>query len=129
MTHVPQHFTVWSEIPVRDLDAGIAFYGAVFEAELMRDETGPNPIAFFPVRDMATGIGGHLYKGEPAVNGAGPTVHLEAAAPLDAALDRVRAAGGAVLSDPIPVPDGRFVYCRDPDGNSFSVFVRSETAD
>ena len=36
--------------------------------------------------------------------------------------DRVWEAGGKVVSDPISIPDGRFAYTLDPDGNSFGLF-------
>ena len=35
MTHTPQHFACWFEIPVTDLDASKAFYAKVFDMELM----------------------------------------------------------------------------------------------
>lgn len=43
--------------------------------------------------------------------------------PLDAVLDRVRAAGGCVALDPIPI-SASGIYARffDPDGNSFGLW-------
>ena len=37
---------------------------------------------------------------------------------------RVSAAGGEVVSPAITIEAGRFAYCLDPDGNSFSIFAR-----
>ena len=41
---------------------------------------------------------------------------------LEAALDRVRAAGGSIASPVITIPPGRFAKIVDPDGNSIGLF-------
>lgn len=122
MTFTPKDFTVWMEIPVTDLANAIAFYETVTGGRLERQQMGPNETAVFQVTDPATGVAGHLYVGKPAADGQGPTVHLAAEGKLEDTLDRVRKAGGTVISDPIPLPVGRFAYCQDPDGNSIGVF-------
>ena len=123
MSFAPEHFTVWAEIPVTDLDRAITFYNKVFKAELKKDESGPNPMAMFPTAAPG-GVAGHLYPGKPATEGSGPTVHLACPDKLENALERVKEAGGVVLSEPISIPVGRFAYCLDPDGNSIGVFSR-----
>ena len=122
MTYQPQHFTVWAEIPVTDMDRGIAFYARVTGASLALDTSGPNPVATFTPADPATGVAGHLYPGTPATNGTGPTIHLAAQGTLEEVVARVWDAGGQVLSEPIEIPAGRFVYCKDPFGNSIGFF-------
>ncbi len=122
MSFQPENFVVWAEIPVRDLDRSMAFYAKVFDLELKKDESGPNPMAMFPTRDPKSGVAGHLYPGNPARDGSGPTVHFAAPGALEDALARVEKAGGEVVSDVISIPAGRFAYCRDPDGNSIGVF-------
>ena len=122
MSFTPANSVVWMEIPVRDLDRGMAFYSTVFGHELSRDESGPNPMAIFPVEDMETGGSGHLYPGEPAQPGNGPTIHLQVQDTLEAAAERCWKAGGTVKSDPIAIPAGRFQYALDPDGNSIGLF-------
>jgi hypothetical protein len=118
---IPDNATVWFEIPVSDYDRARTFYGAVLQNELRDDKTGPNPMAIFPTKhDQA--IAGHLYPGKPAAAGSGPTVHLAVAAPLEAALERVKENGGEVVSPIITIPAGRFAYCLDPDGNSIGLF-------
>ena len=124
MSFTPENFTVWAEIPVTDIDRAIAFYNAVFDTEMKKDETGPNPMAMFPTSDPENGIAGHLYPGKPAPEGAGSTVHLASPGTLEDALERVRQAGGQVLSEPFSIPAGRFAYCLDPDGNSIGIFSR-----
>ncbi|HUT48477.1 MAG TPA: VOC family protein [Alphaproteobacteria bacterium] len=123
MSFTPEHFTVWTEIPVADLDRAIAFYSTVLDTELKKDETGPNPMAMFPTSTPG-GVSGHLYPGKPAADGAGPTIHLACPDKLEDALGRVKDAGGKVLSDIVAIPAGRFAYCLDTEGNSIGVFSR-----
>lgn len=120
---LPENAAVWFEIPVTDLDRARSFYGAVLQTELNDDRTGPIPMANFPTRQKG-GVAGHLYQGKPSGTDSGNTVHLASPEPLEAALDRVRDKGGKVVSDIIKLPEGRFAYCRDPDGNSFGLFTR-----
>lgn len=120
MTNAPDNALVWSEIPVRDLDRGIAFYSAVLQSELKRDDSGPNPMA--DLADPARGVAGHIYPGKPAAPGTGPTIHLNVPDSLEAAAERCWQAGGTVKSDPIAIPAGRFQYIEDPDGNSIGLF-------
>ncbi len=123
MSFSPDNFAVWMEIPVTDIDRAIAFYGKVFDTDLTKDETGPNPMAIFPT-SSSKGVAGHLYPGKPAPKGTGPTIHLACPDTLEDTLDRVKQSGGQVVSDPIAIPDGRFAYCLDTEGNSIGVFSR-----
>ncbi len=118
---LPKDALVWCEIPVRDLDAAITYYGKVLGNPLTKDESGPNPMAMLPVKSPMDGTAGHLYPGTPASDGNGVTVHL-AVASLEPALERVMEAGGRVLPGIIPIPSGRFAYTVDPDGNSIGLF-------
>lgn len=124
MSFAPENFAVWVEIPVTDLDRSIAFYNQVFDTRIEKDTTsGPNPMAMFPTSSK-TGVAGNLYPGKPAGDGDGPTIHFACPDQLEDALNRVPDAGGKVLSDIIAIPDGRFAYCLDPDGNSIGIFSR-----
>jgi uncharacterized protein len=118
----PPNAAAWFEIPVTDMKRAKAFYGAVLGNELREDNDGPNPMAFFAA-DKG-GVAGHIYPGKPAAAGTGNTIHLAAPAPLEAAIERVRAHGGSVVTEIIAIPAGRFAYCLDPDGNSFGLFGR-----
>ena len=120
MAHSPDNTVVWTEIPVRDIDRGIAFYSEVFKYQMERNDTGPNPMA--DLADPERGVAGHLYPGEPSAPGQGPTIHLNVPDNLEATADRCRKAGGSVVGDPIPLPVGRFQYALDPDGNSIGLF-------
>jgi len=123
MSFTPEHFAVWTEIPVADIDRAIAFYNTVLDTDLKKDESGPNPMAMFPTSTPG-GVSGHLYPGKPAAQGEGPTIHLACPDKLEDALGRVKGAGGKVLSDVVTIPAGRFAYCLDSEGNSIGVFSR-----
>ncbi|WP_121061831.1 VOC family protein [Chachezhania antarctica] len=122
MTYTPRNAIAWMEIPVTDMDKAMAFYSAVTQMEFNMEEGGPNPMAMFKTADG--GVAGHLYPGKPAPRGQGPTIHLSAPDKLEAVTERVKQAGGTVISPPIPIPNGRFFYAEDPDGNSIG-FVES----
>ena len=123
MSFTPEKFTIWTEIPVLDLDRAMTFYNSVFETELKKMDSEENAFAMFPTSNDG-GIAGHLYPGKPAAKGTGPTIHLASPDKVEDALERVRQAGGEVVSDVITIPPGRFAYCLDPDGNSISLFTR-----
>lgn len=112
---------VWIEIPVSDLAKGRAFYEAVLAKELIAEQMGPQMTAVFPYADEST-VSGHLYEGKPARDGGGITASLAVTDPLPEVMERVRQAGGAVVSPEIAIPAGRFFYATDPDGNPLSFF-------
>jgi len=122
MSFAPAHTTVWIELPVSDLTAAMAFYGAVTGLSLDRQQMGPNEVAIFQAAEFATGVAGHLYEGKPAGDGTGPTVHLASQGKLEDAMARVTEAGGTVVSPAIEIPAGRFFYATDLDGNSIGMF-------
>ena len=121
MSFKPANTVVWSEIPVSDLKAAMAFYSAAFNYELAITEMEPNPVAFLPHED-GPGVSGHLYPGKPASNGSGPSVHLAVPDTVEETAARVRAAGGTADEMVIEIPFGRFSYATDPDGNSLGLF-------
>ena len=122
MTFAPALPVAWTEIPVADLDAGIVFYQTVTGARYEKALMGPNETATCLSDPPFSGGGVHLYPGRPAPGGVGPTVHLAIADGLEAAMARVAPAGGSVVSPAIEIPQGRFVYITDPDGNSIGLF-------
>lgn len=122
MSFQPEHFAVWAEIPVSDMSRAIQYYETVLQTKLKLSEDGPNPMATFVTTDEAAGIAAHLYPGKPAQNGEGPTIHLSCPGSLEDTLERVKQAGGNVVSDIIAIPPGRFFYSVDLDGNSIGFF-------
>ena len=43
---------------------------------------------------------------------------------MDAALERIAAAGGRVLNGPMEVPGGRAAVCMDAQGGGFGIFAQ-----
>ncbi len=117
----PEHAVVWFEMPVIDLAKSKAFYESVLADEMTDQDMGPNKTVYFP-RANDNSIGGHLCVGKPSAIGTGSTIHLASPTPLEASLERVKTAGGQVVSSVIAMPFGRFAYCTDLDGNSFGLF-------
>lgn len=117
---IPENAVVWAEIPVTDMARAKAFYAAVVGNDLTNQESGPNPMSVFTSKTRDA-VSGHIHPGKPAAHGTGPTIHLGVEA-VEAAMERVSANGGEVVSPVIEIPAGRFAYCLDPDGNSFGVF-------
>ncbi len=122
MRFVPQNMTVWIEIPVTDLRRAILFYETITGGSLKIQDMGGTEIAVFEVSEPASGVAGHLYQGKPSMPGQGATIHLATEGALEDTMTRVKKAGGQVVSDPHSLPEGRFAYCLDPDGNSIGVF-------
>lgn len=121
MSEQPKNTCVWFEIPCTDLQRSQNFYETVLGISMTPNDQGPNPMVVFSSMEDE-GVSGHLYPGKPAAEGAGNTIHLAVTDSLESAMERVPQAGGNVVSDIIPIPAGRFVYCLDPDGNSIGLF-------
>ncbi|WP_171060805.1 VOC family protein [Poseidonocella sp. HB161398] len=120
MSFMPKNFNVWAEIPVRDLDAAIAFYQAATGGALAMMEMGAERVAAF-VTD-GRGVSANLFVGEPGQAGSGPVIFLAAEGAIEAAAKRAEAAGGRVLGAPVAIPPGRYIYVADPDGNRIGLF-------
>ena len=121
MSDTPKNTCVWFEIPVTDLERSKTFYETVLNIKMTRYDEAINPMVVFTSMEDA-GVSGHLYPGKPAAEGTGNSIHLAVSDKLEDAMARVPDAGGKVVSDIIPIPVGRFVYCVDPDGNSIGLF-------
>ena len=113
---------VWGEIPVTDMEKAVNFYSKVFGYDMKIDNSGPNPVA--NLGDQMNTAGAHIYPGKPAT-GNGNTIHIALPDALDAGMQRCWDAGGEVIGEPIPLPVGRFVYAKEPDGNSIGLFEAS----
>ena len=111
----------WFEIPTTQLDAAQAFYEAVLGSPMRRENMGPSQGAVFAYDMQEDGVGGALMMGPsaPAQSTGGTLVYLDASPSLDAALERVVAAGGRVALPRQALPPGMgfFAHITDLDGN------------
>lgn len=116
-----QQLIDWFEIPVRDLATAQSFYEAVLQTRLHREEyAGPSmQMAVFAGEGDA--VKGALMAGHPAmqVGACGTLVYLHAGTSLDAALQRVVAAGGQIAMGRVALPEGLgfMAHMLDVDGN------------
>ncbi len=117
----PQNAVVWFEIPVSDLDKSADFYETVLNIEMQDMDMGGGPMKVFPKADEDN-PGGHLFKSDSTVR-SDMIVHLATPNPLEEAMGRVMQAGGEVTGAITQLPGGRFVYCKDPDGNQIGLFT------
>jgi uncharacterized protein len=117
-TNQPLGTPTWIELAVPDLDAALAFYGAVFGWDF---RTAPEEHGRYT---------NCLLRGRP-VAGIAPTEGTEpaewtvslATPDVDATVERVRSAGGTVLDEPADaLTQGRWAVVRDPVGARFGLW-------
>lgn len=111
---------VWVEIPATDLGRAKGFYDSVLETSLIENDDGPQKIYMIPSKGDT--LCGHIYQGKPATSGDGSTPHFSTGGELADAMERIKAAGGEVVSEPIPLPAAAFFYAKDTEGNSIAIF-------
>ena len=111
----------WFEIPTTQLDQAQAFYEAVLGSPMRREDMGPSQGAVFAFDKEDGGVGGALMMGPtaPVQSKGGTMIFLNASPSLNAALERVVAAGGHVALPPQALPPGMgfFAHITDLDGN------------
>jgi len=107
------------ELPAKDPNAIAAFYTAVFGWTFTKWE---GPVDYWLVGtgpDDQPGIDGGLYTPQEGWTGTINTLDVDN---LDACLIKVKANGGQVVADKMPVPGvGWLAYCRDVEGTIFGL--------
>jgi len=106
-------------IPVHDLSRAVRFYETALATELTTEKFYGSDMAMF----VSDGVRGVLVvgpKGRSTTEGTVVYLHVgEGGSALDAAIERVRSAGGDLL---VPVTDygpaGQFAVIRDTEGNA-----------
>ncbi len=111
----------WIDLASPDPDASVAFYGALFGWEAGEpgpvEQTGGYRMFGLRGQDVA-GLGPIQNEGQPPAWSTYVTVE-----DAGATADRVRAAGGTVLVEPMDVMEaGRMAVFLDPGGAAFSVW-------
>jgi uncharacterized protein len=107
----------WFEIPAVDLNRAVKFYETVLGVSLKREVFGGVPMAMFPYTPKsASGAVVQDALRKPAADGV--LVYLDTQGRLDACLQRVAKAGGAVLVPKLDIGDPGFIATfRDTEGN------------
>jgi predicted enzyme related to lactoylglutathione lyase len=111
----------WHELHAADWPSAFAFYEKLFgwtKADAV--DMGPMGLYQLFTADGQTAIGGMMTK--PAAIPMPYWGFYFTVDAIDAAVERVKAGGGAVLNGPHPVPGGSWIAnCRDPQGAHFSL--------
>lgn len=123
MTGRTRHHDIdYVEIPVDDVDAAKAFYGAAFG--WVFTDYGPEYAGIRGLDGAGAEIGGlaHVEPADhPDVGRRHPLVILFSE-DLDATARAVEAAGGVVSTPPYEFPGGRRFHLTDPAGNELAVW-------
>jgi predicted enzyme related to lactoylglutathione lyase len=113
----------WNELGTRDVEGAKAFYGAVFgwvadEHELQRADGGPGPAIYVEWLLDGKDVGGMMdISGMlPAEVPAHWLVYF-GVPDTDAAVEKVKAAGGDVRFGPVDIPAGRFAVVTEPNAD------------
>jgi uncharacterized protein len=108
----------WFEIPTTDLNRAVRFYETVLGVALRPEVFGGIRMASFPYTPGVAG--GALVQDERRMSSTeGVLVYLDAQGQLDACLERVVKAGGAVLTPKQDIGDPGFIaIVRDTEGNA-----------
>jgi predicted enzyme related to lactoylglutathione lyase len=113
------HALNWFELAVNDLPRATRFYETVLGESLKREVFDGMPMAIFRTPDPRE-VGGALVQSPSRKPGTdGGLIYLNAAGRLDACLDRVEQAGGAVLMPKTDIGEPGFIaLVRDTEGNT-----------
>lgn len=113
----------WNELGTRDVEGAKAFYGEVFgwvaaEHEIQRAEGGPGPDVYIEWKLGNRSIGGMMDIGG-ALPDEVPAHWLVyfGVEDTDAAVKKVKAAGGEVRFGPIDIDAGRFAVVTEPNAD------------
>ena len=90
------HQIVWCDIPVKDLDRAIRFYGAVLGAKIEKQSMSGSVFGLLPhAGESVSGCLVELDDAKPSADG--PLIYLNCEGRLDAAVAAVVKSGGKVL--------------------------------
>ncbi len=102
------------------------FYSDAFGWQVQKWE---GPVEYWLVgtgEEGEPGIDGAIMARDPELPQVVNTISVDSA---EAAIEKVKSSGGAVLRDIQTVPGvGYFAYCTDPDGNVFGIMESDENA-
>lgn len=119
-----KEYVTWFEIPAYDMARAKAFYDHVYGVTMDTSLVGDFAMAYFPT---AAGIGGAVVQGPGCLpNDTGALLYLNAAAGLEAMLERVEQAGGRVVMGRTLIGDGAgwFALIIDTEGNRLALHER-----
>lgn len=106
------------ELPADDPDRAIAFYRGAFGWTVKKGNGASQDYWLVAAGDSSPGIGAIMRRSQPGQT----TVNTITVEDVDAAVDRVIAAGGSLILPRTTIPGvGYFVYCQDTEGTTFGL--------
>ena len=112
----------WFEIYVDDMERAKSFYGAVFEAEFERLNSGDVEMWAFPSDMEHYGAGGALVRMEQMPAGQNSVMIYFSCEDCATEASRVTAAGGELLRDKFSIGEYGFIaLAKDSEGNMFGM--------
>lgn len=116
------------EIEATDSQALKKFYQDAFgwEMDQMGEEMGGYVVVKTGDPKEPGGINGGIYQAQDGKKQTNAYRCVIAVDDIKKAMDDVKAAGGKVFGEPMPIPGvGDFVSCEDPQGNQFTLLKPS----
>ena len=114
---------VWIDIPVKNLDRAIRFYGAVLDLALKKEEFPTLSVALIP--HGAGEVGVCLFPASPGAGQPsedGPLVYLNCEGRLAEALEEVEERGGSIIRGRHSIGEfGWRAIVRDSEGNRIAL--------
>lgn len=113
----------WFEIPVTDSDRAKKFYETILDIELVKRADGNDEAVFFPYNPdviqatsgRVTGVLSKSERNNPSENGT--VVYINASPNIQTVFDKVKPAGGRIVSRKIQIPAGFIAVIIDSEGN------------
>ncbi|HEY4952710.1 MAG TPA: VOC family protein [Verrucomicrobiae bacterium] len=112
---------VWCDIPVKDLDRAMKFYGAVLAAKIEKQSFGEMDMGVLP--HAGENVSGCLViSDENKPSATGPLIYLNCEGRLDAAISAVEKNGGKILQPKHQIgPYGFRAVILDGEGNRIAL--------
>jgi len=110
----PESQIDYIELPASDIEGSKRFYNAVFGWKF--EDYGPEYTSFHDGR-LAGGFNAHA-----TASGNKGILLVIYSSDLDAAQQRIRGAGGAIVKDTFSFPGGRRFHFTDPNGHELAVW-------
>ena len=112
----------WFEIPVNDIERAKSFYEHVFGYELALNDMGSLKMAWFPMKDEATGATGSLVKSDSYTPSHAGTLVYFSVDDIEGTLKKVEQNGGKILNPKMNIGEYGFVaHFEDSEGNRIAL--------
>lgn len=118
----------WFEIPVTNMERAMAFYEAVFDCKLERNQMGPFDMAWFQWDENGKGAGGSLVRFEDAYTPShAGTLAYFSSEDVSIELGNIERAGGKVLQPKTEIsPEiGYMGLFEDTEGNRVALHSKA----